>query len=72
MAFEDEAKAKALVEKLGILGRQAMQQANELHNYYYQWKHTEVGKLLLIEDEQASINYTGVNYTAYPVKLVRG
>jgi len=65
-AFFSEDAAKAFAEELSALGREAYEIRSKGN---YEWRKTKQGKALLEKDPDVSIDYTGVNYTAYCVDI---
>jgi hypothetical protein len=65
-AMYDETAAKELSVTLSELGKEAFKLRC---NGNYEWENEPAGKRLLAADQQASIDYTGIDYTAYSVKI---
>ena len=67
-AFQDQDKAKSLVEYLSMLARHAMQEC-ETAGLEYHWDEQPSGKMLRLADPNACIDYTGINYEVIEVEL---
>lgn len=68
-AFSEENDAKTFVEELSGLGRLAFEKRMEIRKTCIDWETTIEGKALLARDPNASIDYTGIMYTAFEVSL---
>ncbi len=70
-AYEDKQEAINLATELNTLARIATQKLPGDDGYYnYDWEETEAGKELLQKDPEAQVDYTGLDYSVYPVKLI--